>query len=201
MSASDGDVPKNARKDFEKALDEAAKGKLPDAATAMQKAASGYRKFASAWLGLGMLQASQNQTANALESYSEAIVADDKFAAPYIESAVLEAVAGQWDKVAEHTDRANSLDPDSFALAYYLNAMANIRLTKADAADKSATEGLRVDHDHEYPDLAYIQGLLLMSKGEQQGARKQFEDYLALAPNGLNAANARQELMDLPVAK
>ncbi len=165
MSATDSDVPKNARKDFEKGLDEAAKAKLPDATSAMEKATSGYKKFASAWLALGMLQASQNQTAHALESYAEATMADDKFAAPYVEMAVLEGVSGQWDKVVEDTDRAISLDPDSFALAYYLNAMANIRLTKADAADKSAAEGLRVDLDHEYPDIAFIQGLLLASKG------------------------------------
>jgi len=201
MSATDAAVPPNALKEFEKGLDLAAKSKLPDAIAAMKKAVSADKKFATAWLALGILQVSQNQTSNALESYDEAIAADDKFAAPYVEAAALEAVANQWDKVVEHTDRAISLDPDSFALAYYLNAMANIRLTKADAADKSAIAGLRVDEDHEYPDLAYMQGILLVSKGDRKNARTQFESYLALAPNGMNAANARQQLTELPAPK
>jgi len=201
MSVTDAQVHPNAMKDFEKGLDLASKAKLPDAIAAMKKAVSGDKKFATAWLALGILQVSQNQTANAQESYDEAIAADEKFAAPLIEAAALEAVAGQWDKVIEHTSRAISLDPDSFALAYYLNAMGNIRLTQADAANKSATAGLRVDEDHEYPDIAYMQGILLVSKGDRQNARTQFESYLALAPNGINAANARQQLTELAAAK
>src|SRR5579862_6862578 len=98
-SVTDASVPVNARKDYDKGLDAAAKMKWKEALGAMEKAASGYPQFATAWLNLGMLQAAQKDTNAALKSYARAIVADDKFALPYIESAVLEAGAGQWDKV------------------------------------------------------------------------------------------------------
>jgi tetratricopeptide (TPR) repeat protein len=201
MSVTDGDIPKNAKKDYEKGLDNVAKSKLQDAIGAMEKATSGYPKYATAWLSLGMLQSSQNDSGPALRSFAQAMAADDKFAPPYIESAVLEAASGQWAKVAEHTNKATSLDPDSFAGAYYLNAMANIRLDQADAARKSAAEGLRVDEDHEYPDLEYIDGILLMGKSDREGARKRFQSYLDIAPNGINAGNARELLKELPPQK
>jgi len=200
LSATEGDVPKNARKDYEKGLDDVAKAKVPDAIAAIQKAASGYPKFATAWLTLGMLQ-SQNDAGAALRSYAQAMAADDKFAPPFIESARLEAASGEWAKVIEHTNKAISLEPDSFAGAYYLNAIANVRINQTDAARKSIAEGLRVDEDHEYSDLEYIDGILLMSKGDNAGARKQLESYLSLAPNGTNAGNARQLLTEIPAPK
>jgi tetratricopeptide (TPR) repeat protein len=201
MSATDSGVPKNAKHDFDKGFDEAAKNKWPDAVASLEKAAKAYDKYAHAWLSLGMLEASRGDVAAARHAFEQAIVADDKFAPPYIELASLEAAAGDWQKTVEHSSRAISLDPDSFPLAYYLNAVANVRMVNADAADKSAAAGLRVDQDHEYPDIAYIEGLLLSSKGDQQGARKEFENYLAEAPSGINAASAKQQLAELPAPK
>jgi tetratricopeptide (TPR) repeat protein len=201
VSLTDNDVPKNARKEYESGLDDAAKSKWKDAIAAMKKGTSEYPKFATAWLSLGILQSSQNDAAAALRSFAQAIAADDKFALPYIESAALESAASQWSTVVEHTAKAISLDPDSFAVVYYLNAMANVRLGEADAARKSVTEGLRVDQDHAYPDLEYIDGMLRMSNNDPEGARTQFQSYLARTPDGPNADNARQLLTKLQTAK
>jgi tetratricopeptide (TPR) repeat protein len=201
MSATDSDVPKNAKRDFDKGFDEASRSKWPEAIASIEKAASAYPKYAHAWLSLGMLQTSHGGGAAARRSFEQAIAADDKFAPPYVELAALDAAAGDWQKTVEHSSRAIALDPDSFPLAYYLNAVANVRMVNADAADKSAEAGLRIDQEHEYPDLAYIQGLLLSSKGDQQGARKQYENYLAEAPAGINAAAAKQQLAELPAPK
>ena len=201
LSATDAGVPKNIRKDYDKGIDEAAKLKWQEAISSMQKATGAYPKFATAWLSLGMVQASQNNFPAALQSYAKAIEADGAFAPPYIETAVIEADSGDWKKVIEHTDKAISLDPDAFARAYYLNAMANVRLSQSDPARKSAAEGLRVDQDHLYPDLEYIEGILLVSKGDPQNARKHLESYLALDPAGPNALNAKQQLAALPAGK
>ena len=200
-SSTENGVPKNAIKDYEKGLDAAAKSKWQDAIGAMEKATSAYPKFASAWLALGILQSSQKNLGAALQSYERAITADEGFAPPYIESAALESASAQWAKVIEHTSKAISLAPDSFAGAYYLSAMANVRLNQTEAAQKSVSEGLRVDQDHTYPDLEYIDGILRMSKGDSNGARTQFQAYLALDPNGINAENARHLLTELQGAK
>ena len=172
-----------------------------DAIAAMEKAANEDAKFASAWFSLGMLQISQRDIAGALKSYAKAIVADDKFAPPYLDMATLEANSAQWDQVIEHTNKAIALDPDSFPRAYYLNAMANIRLQKIDAALTSASEGIRLDQDHHFPDLMYIRGMLLGNKGTQWAREQRSRAYLEIAPNGENAENARDQLKTLPAGK
>lgn len=197
LSATDGDVPKDALKFYQKGLDAAADSKWKDAISAMEKATSNYPKFATAWLSLGMLQTLQDNVRGGANSYARAIAADEKFAPAYVEAAVLEATAGQWDKVIEHTSKAISLAPDSLAGAYYLNAMAYVRLNKTDIALKTVTQGLAVDQYHEYPDLAYIDGVLLMKKGDRNGARTQFQNFLSLAPDGVNAVNARELVKEL----
>jgi tetratricopeptide (TPR) repeat protein len=195
LSATDANIGPAAKKDFERGLDLASAGKWREAIKAMQKATSEEPKFATAWLSLGTLQVAQNQTAEAIKSFTSAIAADEKFATPYIELAVLETGPPQWDKVAEHTGKAISLDPDSFPRAYYLNAMANIRLKNAAAALKASAEGIRVDPDHLYPDLQYMNGVILINTGDPSHGRAQLESYLEIAPNGDNADNARAQLL------
>jgi tetratricopeptide (TPR) repeat protein len=167
----------------------------------MEKATAAFRKFATAWLSLGMLQAAQNDSAAALDSYAQAIAADDRFAPTYVELAELQAAAGQWNNAIESAGKAIALDPDSFPRAYYLTAVANVRLNLADAADKSVAIGLRVDPDHDFPDLEYLDGIMLLNNGDLPGGRKQLESYLSHAPNGVNAANARQQLAEMPESR
>jgi tetratricopeptide (TPR) repeat protein len=201
MSATDADVPKNARKEYDAGLDDAAKSKWPEAIAAMEKATAAYPKFATAWLGIGMLEASRGNSAAALHAYTQAIEADGKFAPAYVELAALQSVGNEWSKAVESSGKAIALDADAFPRAYYLNAVAHVRLNEAESAEKSAVEGIRVDTDHELPDLEYIEGVLLISKGDVRGARMQLQNYLAHAPNGINAANARQQLAELPEQK
>jgi tetratricopeptide (TPR) repeat protein len=106
LSPNDGQGPKNARGAYDRGLDAAAKANWPEAIECFEKATSLYPKYTSAWLGLGMLQGGSNKMGAALHSYTQAIAVDGHFALPYIESAVLENIAGQWDKVLEHTDKA-----------------------------------------------------------------------------------------------
>ena len=201
LSATDAGIGPAAKKDFERGLDLVSGGKWRDAIKAMQKATSEEPKFATAWLSLGMLQVSQKEERDAAKSFTSAIAADERFATPYIELAVVESGIPQWDKVAEHAGKAISLDPDSFPRAYYLSAMANIRLKKNDVARKSSAEGIRVDQDHLYPDLQYMQGILLIAAGDRLQGREQLEIYLELAPDGDNADNARAQLKAVAAAK
>ena len=91
MSATDTGVSKNAKKDYEKGLDLMAVKKWPEALAAMQKAASEDAKFATAWVTVGTLQVSLNDSVDALQSYTKAIAADDQFAESYIDLAVVES--------------------------------------------------------------------------------------------------------------
>ena len=139
-----------------------------------------------------------NDSVAALHSFTQAIAADEKFAPTYVELVALQVAAGDWNKAIDSAGKATALDPDAFPRAYYISAVSNVRLNQADGAEKSAVEGIRVDGDHEIPDLEYIEGIFLLSKGDVPGGRRQLQNYLSHAPNGVNAANARQQLADTP---
>ncbi len=201
LSASDAQAPKNARKEYEKGLDAAARAKWPEAMDSFQKAASLYPKYSSAWLNLGILQAGNGNAAGAAQSYAQAIAADDKFALPYIESAVLEDMASQWDRMAERTAKVIQLYPKSFVRAYLLNGLANLHLQHYDVADKSAAEGLLIDSEHTSPELEYVRGTALMGKKDVTGAARHLEAYLALAPAGPSAPAAQKQLTALRAAR
>ena len=172
LSASDAQAPKNARKEYDKGLDSAARAKWQEAMDSFQKTVAIYPKYSSAWLNLGILQAGNGNVGAAAQSYAQAIAADDKFALPYIESAVLEDAANQWDKMAEHTSKVIQLYPKSFVRAYLLNGLANLHLRHYDVAEKIAAEGLLLDTEHSLPELEYVQGTALMGKKDLPGAAK-----------------------------
>jgi tetratricopeptide (TPR) repeat protein len=148
-----------------------------------------------------MLEAATFNTPAALRAFAKAIEVDPKFAAPYIEAAALQSAGGDWAKAIENTGYAIALDPEAFPRAYYLNAVAHVRLNDADDAQKRAEAGIRVDVDREFPDLEYMEGVLLMSNNDNKGARKYLESYLAHAPKGVNADIAKKQLAELPAEK
>ncbi len=191
---ADAEVPKAAKKHFDKALDQAATGEAPAAIAVLQKATAAYPDYSSAWLALGILQSIRNDHIGALKSFKEAIRADPKFALPLIQAAILEAAGQDWPSVLDHSQKAVDLNPGAFPNAYALNAMANVSLQNIDAAEKSAREGLRLDVDHNYPELEYSLGIVLYSKGNVTEAAKHLQTYLNQVPNGPNAEAARNEL-------
>lgn len=201
VSATDAVISPKAKSNYNNGLDQAANMRWRDAVAAMSRATAEDGKFATAWVSLGTLQVLRNNNKDALRSYSQAIAADDRFAEAYIDRAVIETADAHWDQVVQDTDKAIALDPDAFPRAYYLNTMANIKLNKADAALKSVAEGIRADEDHRFPELLYMRGILLISKGDKTGARTQLENYLSLAPRGDNAENASRQLKGLATAK
>jgi tetratricopeptide (TPR) repeat protein len=201
ISATDMEVPKNARKNYDEGLNAAAKTKWAAAISAMEKATAADPKFATAWLSLGTLQNAQGDIDAALDSYAQSIAADDKFGPAYVELAALQVETGHWSHAAESAGKAIALDPDAFPRAYYLAAIADSRLNRLDAAEKDIAAGLRVDPNHEFPDLEYLDGIMRLSKGDVLRGKEQLESYLSHAPDGANAAGARQRLGQPPESK
>jgi len=193
LSSTDETAGK-AQKDYDKALDEAASGDLQSAIASLRKATSRDADYGSAWLTLGMIEWRRGDRLEARKSLLEAVRADGAFALPLIQLASLEAAAGDWQLVLEHSQKAIALNPAAFPSAYALNAMAHVSLQQVDAAEKSAREGLRLDTGHEYPELEFSLGVVLFSESEVEEGRKHLESYLKQAPGGPNAEAARKEL-------
>jgi tetratricopeptide (TPR) repeat protein len=200
-SATDAQANKNAKKAYQKALDEAARQEWPNAMASLQKATAAYAGYSSGWLSLGVMQQSGRDLDGARKSFEQAAQADGKFALPLIRIAALDAARGDWQAALDHSQKAIDLNPAAFPHAYELNALANTNLQKLDAAVKSATEGLKLDRDHRYPELEYALGVVLKVKQDRDGAMKHLQAYLDVAPNGANAATAKSELAQLQASR
>lgn len=192
---------KAAKKAYEKALDEAAKQSWAESKAAFVKATSAYPGYSEAWLSLGMLQQSEGDRDGAQKSFAESARADEKFAVPLILTAALDALRGDWQATVEHSQKAIDLNPSAFPQAYELNALGNLNLKKADAVEKSATEGLKLDTEHRYPELEYLLGIVLSAKREVDGATKHLRAYIDQSPNGPNVERAKTALGELRAGK
>jgi tetratricopeptide (TPR) repeat protein len=167
----------------------------------LQKATSAYPGYSSAWVSLGILQQSDGDRDSAQKSFMQSTQADGKFALPLIRLAALDAARADWQATVEHTQKAIDLNPAAFPHAYELNAIANMNLQKTDAAEKSATEGLKLDTEHRYPGLEYALGMILKVKNDRDGALKHLRAYGDQAPNGQYAAPVKKELEQLQAAR
>ncbi len=196
-STTSAQASKGAKKAYEKGLDEAAKQAWPEAKASFLKATAAYRDYSDAWLSLGILQQSDGDRDGAQKSFAESARADGKFAAPLIFLAALDSLRGDWQATVEHSQKAIDLNPSAFPHAYALNALGNLNLEKADAVEKSAAEGLKIDTGHEYPELEYVLGDVLSAKHDLDGAKKHLQAYIDESPNGPNIARAKKMLEEL----
>ena len=200
-SQTGAQASKAAKKAYEKGLDEAAKQAWPEAKASMLKATSAYPGYSDAWLSLGMLQQSEGDRDGAQKSFAEASRADQKFAAPLILTAALDALRSDWQATVEHSQKAIDLNPSGFPQAYELNALGNLNLKKAEAVEKSAAEGLKLDTEHRYLELEYLLGVALAAKRDLDGATKHLQAYIDQSPNGPNVARAKTALGELRAGK
>jgi tetratricopeptide (TPR) repeat protein len=201
-------VPENARKDYFKGLEEKQKGKLDSAKEKFQKAVNEYPEYAAAWVELGRVQNSQNDPTSAKQSFHQSVTADSTYLPAYQELAQIAAKEKSWQDLADATDQMVRLDPSGHPEFWYYNCVAKYYLGKTDEAQNSVTQGIRVDPGHRIPKMEYVLGIILMRKGDRAGAAEHLKQYLAIAPNGPDAADAQKQLQEVekastetPVAK
>lgn len=194
ISATSAMAPKDAKKSYEKALNDLKKQKFDDAQKQLDKATEIYPKYAAAWFELGLLQERAKDFDAAKKSYQQALAADPKYLKPYHQLALIAVRDRKWDDVKDTTSRLVRLDPVDYPDAWYYNAVANYELKDYGAAEKSAREGLKVDNDHVVPRTNQLLAVLLAGKEDYQGAAASLKEYLRIAPNGPEADTVKKQL-------
>ncbi len=200
ISVTTAAAPKPARKDYEKGVKLAEKGKFDEAEKRLQQATDVYPKFAAAWFALGQVQQRQNKPAEARKSYEAAIEADKKFVSPYDQLALLSAQGGSWEEAAKYSQQAIDLNPVEFPSAFWYNAVANYNLKKNTEAEKSAKALLKVDTRHKYPQVESMLAQFAVNRGEYAEAATHLRSYLALVPNAKDADALKAELQKIDQA-
>lgn len=189
-------APRDARRAYERALQDLRNHRPADAEKGFRKAVEIYPRYATAWYELGRIQQSDD-TGQARKSFTNAIAADAKFISPYLGLAELEAMAENWAELAETTSKLLKLDAVDYPMAYFYNATANLNLGELDAAEKSARTGEKLDTPHRYPRLEQVLAKILALKKDYTGAIAHLRNYMALAPDAQDAARIKKELADL----
>jgi hypothetical protein len=190
-------APKDARKAYEKGLDQAKKKKLDDAMKSYQKAVDVYPKYAAAWFELGKLQAAKGQADVAHQSFNAAVEADPKYLNPYLELSRLALGAKNWRELADVSGRAVKLDPFDYPQQFLFNSVANYNLQNMDAAEKSAREAEKLDTQHHFPQVSHLLGVILAQRQDYTGAADEMRNYLKFAPGAADAATVRGQLDQL----
>jgi tetratricopeptide (TPR) repeat protein len=190
-------APKDAKKAYDKAIDQMKKKKVPEAQKELEKAVSLYPKYAVAWHMLGQIHQQSNRPADARKAYSEAIAADNKYVNPYLQMAMLAAGENNWQEVADTTDRVIRLNPIQYPQAFFYNSVANYNLQKWDAAEKSAREAVKLDTQHRMPKAQHLLGILLANKNDYAGAVEHMKGYVQFAPSAPDIDQVKKQLADV----
>lgn len=197
VSVTTAGAPVTAKKAYDKALEAIGKEKWDVAESELSKAVKIYPKFAIAWHQLGLVRQKRNEPPAAIEAWKEALKQDPKYVKPYESLAALADRQENWMAAEQYSREWLQLDPDDFAAAYLINAIANARLNRIDAAELAARGGLRVDKDRKVPRLDYVMGLILIQKQQYADAAKFLRTYLELVPNARDAAIVREQVAKL----
>jgi tetratricopeptide (TPR) repeat protein len=196
-SATSLKAPKAAQKALEKAQAATQKKKWDEARPQLEKAVELYPEYAAAWWELGRVHEASGDLAQARNAYERSIKADPKFVRPYLQLSGVFHKEKNWRAAADVTAAAIKLDPYSYAGAYLLNAISNLRLGNMDAAEASAKQAVKLDAGHTFPEAEYTLGLILDTKGDSKGAAEHLRSFLQLAPNSPGAEAIKGRLAEL----
>jgi tetratricopeptide (TPR) repeat protein len=197
ISATSLAAPKDAKKAYDKGKEALKKKKPADAEKEFQKAVDAYPRYSAAWYELGMLQQQGKKFDDARKSYAASLAADPKYVQPYVQLSLLAAKDANWKDLADTSARLLKLDPVDYPHFYFLNSVANYNLKNFEAAEKSATEAVKLDTKHVNPKIQQVMGLIMIEKRDYPGAAEQFRSYLQYAPSAPDAAQVRQQLAEL----
>jgi tetratricopeptide (TPR) repeat protein len=133
-----------------------------------------------------------HQMEKALQAFTRAITADPQYIQPYVDLATLELQAGQFESAVETAGKALELNP-GIVSASFLQAVANFKLNRLDAADKNAHDAEKGLHQN-IPQVHLLLADIFLKKRDYSSAAEQMRTYLKEAPQGQFASETEQSL-------
>jgi tetratricopeptide (TPR) repeat protein len=210
LSASAYKAPKDAIRAYEKGMEAAKKGKLPDAQKYFGKAVEIYPAYTNAWFQLGTVLRKDQQNDAARTAFTRATTSDSRFLPPYLSLASMAFEGENWTDVRDFTNHVLDLDSShhvsgyvldldssNYGEAYFYNAVANYRLKRFEEAEKSALKAEHLDLPTHFPQVHLLLAEIFARKNSYDMAIEEVRTYLELAPHAQNADQARERLAKL----
>lgn len=191
------EVPKAARKLYEKGLKLAQANKPQEAITQLQEALKHFPDYLHALNKLGEQLAQSGDLPAAQTAYERALNLNQRFALPHIGLGILFNNQKKFAEAIEHLEAANHLD-DSFPLAHLNLGIALMEQQPADYAhaEKELTRALVLGGKEMTYTYLYLFNLYARQRQYAQAAT-QLESYLKEIPNAPDAPQVKQRLAAL----
>jgi predicted Zn-dependent protease len=185
------------RKEYGAACDALRDKKFDRAADHLRKAVQAEPQYSAAWVTLGQLLVAQQKVAEGRDACSHAVAASASYLAGYLCLADISGREQKWDEMLKFSSRAIDLDPANAAVAYGLNAAANLNLHQLPAAEKSALKAIDIDKTHNDPRIYFLLAQIYEAKGEPDNEAAQLRQYLKFASDPNDAAMVKAYLAEL----
>ena len=194
VSATSLLAPSNARKEFDQGIKAIRDNRVTQATQHLERAVGAYDKYAAAWNELGRVYAADHQVEKARQSYVRSISADAKYAPPHVGLAALKLQDQDFEGAIESIGKAFELEPALImGIAGYLQAVANFKLNRLDAAEHSALEAEKGPHQN-IPVLHALLADIYLRKQDSPNAAAHIRAYLKEAPQGSFAGELKKKL-------
>ncbi|MFL6229813.1 MAG: tetratricopeptide repeat protein [Pyrinomonadaceae bacterium] len=191
----DKNIPKEARKEFERASKAAADNKSEEAIAHLQKALALYPDFMMAHNDLGAQLLDAGRFDEAAVELRAAVKLDPKAFNPRLNLGVVLLKQRQFAEAAQVIDQALALDSQSPAAHLYAG-MAHLMLKDLDRAEKELLTAHETGGAQFALSLFHL-GQLYLGKGDRPHALQSFEAYLQEAPEAANAEQVRKLIATL----
>ena len=188
-------VPKDASKEFEKAIKDLRKNKMDSALPHLETAVKIYDQYAAAWNELGRVYLSRNEREKAEQAFEKATAADSEYLPPLINLATLQIQNQEWENGVETAGKALALDPD-LGYASFLQAVGDYNLNHLDEAERSAQAAEKAPHE-DNPQVHALLAQIYMNRQDYLQAATHMRTYLKESPDGRFSEQIKKDLAEI----
>jgi len=195
VNAALAEVPDNARKLFERGIDEARTGDAAKAAASLKEAVTLYPNFPLALNELGVQYLKLGQTAKAIEALKNAVKLNPEAFGARLNLGIALLEAKQFAEAEAQLREALKLN-SSLATAHMYLGLCFLRTNRFDEAEKELLSAIQ-GSGNQLGMAQYYLGGIYWKKHDYPKAVAALEDYLRLTPNAHDADRVRATIKDL----
>jgi Tfp pilus assembly protein PilF len=194
------EVPKAAKKSYEKGLKLARDDKTEDAAARFEEAIKAFPDYLHAINKLGEQYMAMNKLTEAQSMFDRAIALNRKFALPHINLGLLFVNRKSYAQAIASLETANGLD-DTYPMSHFYLGVALLNNDPPDLerAEKELERSLAMGGKNFVAARKYLYNLSVR-RTDMFKAAEHLEAYLKDAPNAPDAEDVRQRLADVKKA-
>lgn len=194
VSAKRLTIPGKAVSEYQKGCGAYKGKKFAEAEDHLRKAIDFYPDYAAAWVVLGQVLVTEKKNDDAKTACQKAAEVEPGYVAPYLCLAEFAANDSNWEDVAKFSMRALAIDPIGNPYSLYYAADAGLHQNQLVQAEMHAQAAVKIDEWHHIPELHLLLAQIYEIAGNVAGEAAQLKEFLKVAANPKDAAQARSTL-------